>query len=161
MTRATLLARYLWAAPASALGVILGAVGIVGGGRLSLHTGVLEVEGRLLAWGLTHLTWLEDGATAITFGHVVLARDAASLVWTRGHERVHVRQYERWGPLFIPLYVAASAWVMAHGRDPYWDNPFEREAREVDAAGAVATSSRAPATPRSRGTPGRAGWPER
>ena len=134
MTSAGRFTRYLWAAPASALGVILGAVGIAAGGRMSRHTGVLEVEGRLLAWGLTRLTWLEDGATAITFGHVVLARDQASLDWTRGHERVHVRQYERWGPLFIPVYVAASAWVMAHGRDPYWDNPFEREARDLESA---------------------------
>ena len=129
---ATRVARYLWAAPASALGVILGAVGIAGGGRMSLHTGVLEVEGRLLAWGLTHLTWLKGGATAITFGHVVLARNAAALRMTRSHERVHVRQYERWGPLFIPLYLAASARALAQARDPYWDNPFEREARELE-----------------------------
>ena len=134
MTTASHLVRYLWAAPASVLGLLLGAIGIAAGGRVSLHTGVVEVEGRLLAWGLAHLTWLEAGAVAITFGHVVLARDAASLDWTRHHERVHVRQYERWGPLFIPLYLAASAWVMAHGRNPYWDNPFEREARDLESA---------------------------
>ena len=101
---------------------------------MSIHSGVLEAEGRLLAWGLTHLTWLEGGAAAITFGHVVLARDAAALEWTRSHERAHVRQYERWGPLFIPLYLAASAWAMARGRNPYWDNPFEREARDLETA---------------------------
>ena len=70
------LAGYLWASPASALGAILGAVGIAAGGRMAIHSGVLEVEGRLLAWGLKHLTVLDGGADAITFGHVVLARDA-------------------------------------------------------------------------------------
>lgn len=127
LTHPRALAGYLWAAPASALGVVLGAIGIAGG-RMTLHSGVLEIEGPLLSWGLRHLTLLEGGADAITFGHVVLARDAAALDTTRRHERVHVRQYERWGPLFIPLYLAASAWAFVSGRDPYRDNPFEREA---------------------------------
>jgi hypothetical protein len=142
-------AKYLWAAPASVLGVVLGVLGIAAGGRLSIHTGVLEAEGRLLAWALTYLTVLEGGAAAITFGHVVLARDAALLEWTRSHERVHVRQYERWGPLFIPLYLAASAWALACGRDPYRDNVFEREAMDLEVGNF--TSSSASAVPRSRG----------
>lgn len=119
---------YLWAAPNSALGAALGLVGLIGGGRASVHTGVLEIEGPLVAWGLRHLTVLEGGVEAITFGHVVLGCDAATLEGTRAHERVHVRQYERWGPLFIPLYLGASAWAWAEGRDPYRDNVFEREA---------------------------------
>ena len=124
--------RYLWASPASALGAVSGAIGIAGGGRISIHSGVLEVEGRLLAWGLKHLTVLDGGADAITFGHVVLARDAAALSSTRNHERVHVRRSERWGPLFIPLYLGASAWALAAGRDPYRDNLFEREAMDLE-----------------------------
>jgi hypothetical protein len=124
--------RYLWASPASAVGVALGLVGIAAGGRMSVHTGVLEFEGPLLAWGLRHLTWLDGGVEAITFGHVVLARDAWLLQATRRHERVHVRQYERWGRLFIPLYLGASVWALANGRDPYRDNPFEREAFELE-----------------------------
>jgi hypothetical protein len=47
---------------------------------------------------------------------------------TRAHERVHVAQCERWGPLFVPAYLAAGAWAWARGRHPYFDNPFEREA---------------------------------
>ena len=62
----------------------------------------------------------------------MLARDAAALSSTRSHERVHVRQYERWGPLFIPLYLSASAWALASGRDPYRDNRFEREAMDLE-----------------------------
>lgn len=67
---------------------------------------------------------------AITFGHVVWGCDQSCLDWSRNHERVHVRQYERWGPLFIPLYLAFSAIVAWRGLDPYRDNPFEREAFE-------------------------------
>lgn len=123
--------RYLWAAPATCLGLALAGLGVSAGGRICLHAGVLEAEGRLLAWGLRHLTLVAGGVSAITFGHVVLARDAQTLTLTRAHERVHVRQYERWGPLFIPVYLAASVWAALRGRDPYLENPFEREAREI------------------------------
>ena len=92
--------------------------------------GVIEAEGPLLAWALTRCTLLDQGASAITFGHVVLAVNAAALEATRAHERVHVRQYERWGPLFIPLYLAEALWATARGRHAYFDNRFEREARE-------------------------------
>ena len=52
----------------------------------------------------------------------------------RAHELVHVRQYERWGPLFVPAYLAASAWMLVSGRDPYYDNHFERAAYRQDEA---------------------------
>jgi hypothetical protein len=38
----------------------------------------------------------------MTLDHVVIARDRYSLESTRDHERVHVRQCEVWGPLFVP-----------------------------------------------------------
>jgi hypothetical protein len=66
----------------------------------------------------------------LTLGHVVLARDLPALQQTRAHERVHVRQYERWGPFFLPAYAAASLWALSRGRHPYVDNWFEREARQ-------------------------------
>jgi hypothetical protein len=122
------LLRYLWAGPASCLGLLLAALGVAAGGRIARHTGVLEAEGRPLTWGLLHLTLLEGGVSAITVGHVVLGTSRAALDATRAHERVHVRQYERWGPLFIPLYLAASLWAAVCGRDAYYDNGFEREA---------------------------------
>jgi hypothetical protein len=50
------------------------------------------------------------------------------LDYSRRHELVHVAQYERWGPLFVPAYLACSAWMWLIGRDPYLDNPFEEEA---------------------------------
>jgi hypothetical protein len=44
---------------------------------------------------------------------------------------VHVRQYERWGPLFIPAYFAASGWAWWKGGHAYLDNPFEVEAYRI------------------------------
>ena len=121
------IARLLWAAPTSALGALL----ILAGAyrvQLQIVDGVLEAHGPVLAWMLTRLVPLAGGATALTLGHVVLARDAQSLAATRAHERVHVRQCERWGPLFVPAYLAASLIATLRGRHCYFDNPFEREA---------------------------------
>ena len=60
-----------------------------------------------------------------------LARTPADLDRTRAHELVHVRQYERWGPLFVPAYLLSSAYFLIRGCDPYLDNPFEREAYDL------------------------------
>ena len=81
-----------------------------------------------VAFFLRRCTLLRGGASAMTLGHVVLGRDRQLLDATRAHERVHVRQCERWGPLFIPAYLIASALVLLRGGRPYEDNPFEREA---------------------------------
>jgi hypothetical protein len=121
---------YVWAAPASLIGLLPLPIVLLQGGRVNLVGGVLEAHGvivtRLLRRGLP---WVGSGA-AITFGHVVWGSDQACLDWSRDHERVHVRQYERWGPLFIPLYLLATAIAYLRGLDPYRDNPFEREAFE-------------------------------
>jgi hypothetical protein len=64
----------------------------------------------------------------MALGHDVLGQSIAELDAAYEHELVHVRQYERWGLLFVPAYLVASLWQKARGRHPYWDNPFEREA---------------------------------
>jgi len=64
----------------------------------------------------------------MTLGHVILGRTLADLDRTRFHEWIHVRQYERWGPLFLPAYLLASAWLWICGRNCYLENPFEVEA---------------------------------
>ncbi|MHC4946851.1 MAG: hypothetical protein ACYTG1_01120 [Planctomycetota bacterium] len=64
----------------------------------------------------------------MTLGHVVIGRSSAALEQSRLHERVHVRQYERWGPFFIPAYLVSSLVSLLRGRRPYRDNIFEREA---------------------------------
>ena len=48
----------------------------------------------------------------------------------RDHEMVHVRQFERWGPLMGPAYLGCSLALWLLRRRPYRDNPFEREAFE-------------------------------
>jgi hypothetical protein len=66
---------------------------------------------------------------AITLGHVVLSVDELDDA-VLDHELAHVRQYERWGILLWPAYLAASVWAKVRGGSAYWDNHFERQARE-------------------------------
>lgn len=115
--------RYLWALPATLVGVVAAIPCALAGGRCRIVEGVLEVSGGRLGDRLQRF-----GFGAITFGHIVIGLDERCLVACRSHERVHVGQYERWGILFFPLYLASSAWQWLRGRDPYRDNRFEREA---------------------------------
>ena len=119
---------YLWALPTTALGLLLVPLAIVTGGGLQIVEGVMEVHGGAVRWLLRHATALKGGASAMTLGHVVLGLDRRALQKSRTHERIHVRQCERWGPLFIPAYLLAGLWQLLRGRSPYFDNPFEREA---------------------------------
>ena len=121
------LLRYIWAGPTTLVGLALALLALHRG-RISIVGGVIEAHGSRLRWCLTHLIPIRGGAAAITLGHVVLGRDAHALSVTRPHERVHVAQYERWGPFFVPAYFAASLWATMRGRHPYFDNAFEREA---------------------------------
>lgn len=108
----------MWAAPWTLVGLLLGVTF-----RSHRWTrGVILFEGagwpRRFGWRYR----------AITFGHVVLCVDQIDEA-TLGHELVHVRQYERWGPAFVPAYLAASAMARLRGGSPYRDNHFELAAR--------------------------------
>ncbi|HPX55662.1 MAG TPA: hypothetical protein PK425_03890 [Syntrophales bacterium] len=119
--------RYLWAGPYTLLGLLLVPAALLGGATVRPSGGTLEVAGgRFGAW-ITRLPPCFRFC-AITIGHVILGADPASLIAHRRHERIHVRQYERWGVLFIPLYCASSLLQFFRGRDPYLENRFEREA---------------------------------
>ena len=122
--------RYLWAAPTTVLGLAM-AIASLRRGHVAIVDGVIEAHSPFLRRALASLTPLADGADAMTLGHVVIGRDARALEITRAHERVHVRQYEVWGPLFIPAYLFAGAWALMRGGHPYFDNRFEREARSA------------------------------
>ena len=118
---------YLWAAPYSVLGLILGVVGLLSGGHAQVRSGIVEFYGRFVTWFVTHLPGGQF-VLAFTLGHTVLGQTAASLDIAREHELVHVRQYSRWGPFMGPAYLLSSLVLWCMGRDPYRDNPFEREA---------------------------------
>ncbi|MEO8448520.1 MAG: hypothetical protein ABI647_01945 [Gemmatimonadota bacterium] len=127
-------ARYAWASPVTVFGLGFAALAWLTGGRMAGVTGVLEASGGVLRWMLPRLVPGIQIA-AITLGHVVLATDEATLELTRDHERVHVAQYERWGPLFPGLYGGASMAAWARGLHYYRDNKFEIEACRGEPAG--------------------------
>jgi len=124
--------RYLWALPNTLVGLLFVPAALLPGGGMRLVSGVLEIHGPLIATLLRHGVPIEGGASAITFGHVVLGRDRLTLDATRRHERVHVRQCERWGPAFIPAYLIAGLWALLNGTSAYRGNYFERQARRHD-----------------------------
>lgn len=128
--RAARLLAYLWAAPTSAIGLLFLIPPLFRFSHVHIRIvdGVLELHGGIVSLFLRHGTLLPGGAAAMTLGHVVLGVNQLSLDETRNHERVHVRQVERWGPAFIPAYLTASLIAWMRGMDPYMDNPFEREA---------------------------------
>jgi hypothetical protein len=120
--------KYLWALPTTCIGLVfLPAIRLTGGGY-QIVDGVLELHGGAANVFLRHCTLLPDGASAMTLGHVVLGRDLDSLEWSRDHERVHVRQVERWGPFFLPAYGIASLIAWLRSGSVYRGNCFEREA---------------------------------
>jgi hypothetical protein len=127
MRRLNLLCRYAWASPATVIGLLFSILAMVAGARPRLVDGVLEVGGGHLHHLMSLLPRCACFA-AITFGHVIIGLDHSLLRRVRAHELIHVQQYERWGVLFFPLYVASSLVEFLCGRDPYRDNAFEREA---------------------------------
>jgi len=102
--------------------------------------GALEITSPALSWFL-HGPWFRlltggEGFAAATIGHVIVARNAACMDGCRAHEHVHVRQCERWGPLFPFAYIGAGLYAAIRARNLgayYWHNAFEREARAAEA----------------------------
>ena len=123
------LARYLWAAPCTALGLLLTAPAFLLGAIVRVVDGVIEIapSASRAAPRLARLLPFN----AITFGHVVFGTSGAELDRLRAHEHAHVRQYERWGIIFLLAYPASSLWQWARGRRAYADNWFEVQARAV------------------------------
>ena len=119
--------QYLWAAPATAVGLFLLLAAQAAGARSRIVDGTVEVSGSCVKRAVQALPRCLQ-FHAITFGHVIIGVDDAQLAACRDHERVHVRQYERWGLLFFPLYLGSSLVQWLRGRDPYRDNRFEVEA---------------------------------
>ena len=121
------LLRIAWASPYSILGMTIGLLGMMDGGHGRKRDGALEFYGGLTAQLVRRLP---PGPTTagFTLGHVILGQTSEGLLWAGPHERVHVRQFERWGPFMAVAYLGASAWLWLRGKDAYRDNPFEVEA---------------------------------
>ncbi len=109
----------LWAAPVTAVGLVLAAT-TGGRPRWSDEHGCLVVEG---ARGGSARFLRAVGAGANAIGHVVVSTYDVTPPLVLAHEAGHVRQAERLGPLLFPLYLWSSA------RYGYRDNPIERGAR--------------------------------
>lgn len=130
----------LWALPVSLFALPLAPLTLYRA-NWALRNGVLEITSPALSAFLAG-PWFrrlagDQGFAAASIGHVVIARDAHALASCRAHEHAHVRQCERWGPLFPFAYVLAGLYVACTQRRfgaYYWDNPFEVEARLAEHA---------------------------
>jgi hypothetical protein len=125
---------YLWALPATLLGLLVVLIARSSGGVLQRVDGVLEAAGGWPAWVLRRGFPFSGSVAAITLGHVVVGATLADLAATRAHERAHVRQFERWGVLLLVLYPLAGLHAWLRGGHPYRDNVFECEARAAECA---------------------------
>ena len=117
--------RWLWASPVTALGGMFAC--LPHGGQRRFHSGTVEVFGGSVGKWLDHLP-AACRVEALTLGHVIVARDEATLMRWRKHEHAHVRQFECWGLAFLPAYGLASLWAWGRGGCAYQDNWFERRA---------------------------------
>ena len=121
----------LWAAPATALGLLLCAVASLFGARMRWVDGAWECcfPSRSVAaqWLARHQRY-----AAITLGHVIFALSKEDLRCWHAHERVHVRQFEMLGALMLIAYPAASVWAWLRGQEAYKGNFFERQAYLVE-----------------------------
>lgn len=117
---------YAWASPTTALGLLAGVLTLATRGKVQGRRGALEFHGGFATWWSNQI-----GFHAMTLGHVILGKSAAALDLVREHEQAHVRQAERWGPVFIPAYLVASVLAWKRGGHYYRDNWFERDARRA------------------------------
>ena len=127
--------RLLWAAPCSLVGLLLGATLLAFGGSCRRVGHTLEFS-RFAACTPPDSVFARLPWQGITFGHVILGSSASALQALRSHERVHVRQYERWGVFFFLAYPLSSLFALLRGHCPYRGNAFEQEAYgEAETAG--------------------------
>lgn len=122
--------KYIWASPVSAIGVCAACIASVVGADGKRVSGVIEVSLAPRSAALCKAVACLPFA-AITLGHVVIASSAEEQAAHREHERVHVAQYELWGPLFLLAYPLESLYQWLSGRQPYRDNRFEVAARSA------------------------------
>ena len=114
---------YAWALPNTILGLVCGALSFQ---RYRRIEGVMVFDGPVTGF-LSILRRFHR--SAITFGHVVLSNRPVE-GRLLAHELHHVWQYERLGPLYIPIYLVV--WVFTG----YRRHPFELSAKLAEAEAA-------------------------
>ena len=123
---------YVWASPNTFLGLLLGLLSFQ---RPRVADGIVVFDGPRRGF-LALLSMFRRAA--ITYGHVVLSnRPLAGPL--RVHELHHVRQYERLGPLYIPLYLLIYVFT------GYRRHPFEEAARLAELEVPAPNAERPPA----------------
>ena len=120
-------AAYAWASPNTLIGLLAGFTMLLFGAGAGRIRGAIEFSGGAIGRVMAART-RGFRISAMTLGHVILGTSETALSAARDHEHVHVRQYEHWGPFFLPAYLASSAWQLLCGRHCYRDNYFERQA---------------------------------
>lgn len=138
-----LLIRWLliaWASPNSMIGLIFGVLALLSGGGVHVRRGCVEFHGGLVERALGKLLG-GQGVAAMTLGHTILGQTPKMLRESRDHEHVHVHQYERWGPFFLPAYFGSSFILWMRGREYYLENPFEVEAYRIAPLGSPSSET--------------------
>ncbi len=121
---------FAWASPYTLFGLSIGTLGLLTGGEAHRRGRTIEFHGGAVKWLILRLP-RGQFTLAMTLGHTILGQTRSSLDIAREHEMVHVRQYERWGVLFVPAYLLSSLVIWLRGGRAYRDNPFEREAYDL------------------------------
>jgi hypothetical protein len=142
--------RLLWALPCTVIGMLSGLLVVLLGGSARRVDHTLEValrveQARVPAWAAR---WRHK---AITLGHVIVGQSHEALAELRGHERVHVRQYEWLGACFFVAYPTASLIAWLRGAGAYHGNWFERQAVRMAGEYTQAHCRGSDAAHRSRG----------
>jgi len=95
--------RSLWAGSCTLLGFLLA-------GLLAVRAGGAHWQRLDGVWECTLRRPLRLPFEAIALGELVIAVDSQAMQRLRRHERVHVEQARRWGPLFLAAY-PLGAWA--------------------------------------------------
>lgn len=130
--RLFVIGRVLWAAPTSAVGLLVALPVLAAGGSMRRVGPALEVALRPRTLPPAS-RWRHARFAAIALGHVIVGRTHDELARLRAHEHVHVRQAERLGPFFVPAYLWSSAVAWWRGECPYRGNRYEIEAYACEA----------------------------
>jgi hypothetical protein len=125
----------LWTSPNTAIGLLLGAVGVVFGARpkwrqqdlaVVFHRWPLGPGGAMTLGNVILHTGVDLDIPCHTYAHRA-GRCVEPAVVLADHERAHVYQYMVLGPLFLPLYLLSGGISVR--------NRFERAADRYAATG--------------------------